>query len=841
MSQLELNSDIDENFEERITYFADVILPIPLPGTYTYRIPKNLEEHIERGSRVVVQFGKKKILTGVVKEVHQTVPKVYEAKYVLDSLDHAPVVNSYQLDFFAWLAQYYMCTVGEVLNAAMPSGLKLTSESLIQLNPESDVFRSEVEYSEKELTILSALKNSDRLSFDQVSDVLGVKMIHPVLKSLLQKESILLFEQVKDKFKPKTVKTIRLSDQFLEDETAMQLLFEQLEKKQKQQAILLKYLSLTRMDEGESEDKEILKSSLLTGDLSASSLKTLVKNEIFVETEKVISRLDEIEGILQENHVLSTGQEEARLATLQAFEKNKPVLLHGVTGSGKTEIYINLIQEALENGGQVLYLLPEIALTTQIVSRLHKVFGSALGVYHSKYSDNERVEIWNGVNNGKINLVAGVRSSVFLPFDNLSLIIVDEEHESSFKQYEPAPRYHARDAAIWLAHLHQANVLMGTATPSIDSYQNALDGKYQLVELGQRFGEGKLPEFELANILTSRKSKRMKGDFTPELLEGIKSALEKKEQVIIFQNRRGYSPYLICNDCNHVPKCQSCDVSLTYHMHNNVLICHYCGHKESVPAICDACGSTAIKTVGFGTEKLEEDLKLLFPEAHIQRMDQDTTRSKYSYQHIIDRFERGETDILVGTQMLSKGLDFDKVSLVGVFDYDRIVHFPDFRSHERAFQLITQVSGRAGRKDDKGKVILQTGEPDEPLLYKIRTGDYKSFFQAEILERQNFKYPPFYRLIKVILKHKEKNILQDASKKYASRLIGELGRQRVLGPQQPVISRIRNLYIEEIYIKIEKKKISINKVKELVYKLGLEVKQHNEFKTLRLYFDVDPV
>ncbi|WP_420579845.1 replication restart helicase PriA [Reichenbachiella sp.] len=784
---------------------------------------------------------KKKILTGVVKEVHQTVPKVYEAKYVLDSLDQAPVVNAYQLDFFAWLAQYYMCTIGEVLNAGMPSGLKLTSESLIQLNPETDVFRSDVEYSEKELTILNALKGSDRLSFDQVSEVLGIKMIHPVLKSLLQKESILLFEQVKDKFKPKTVKTIRLNDQFQEDESAMQLLFEQLEKKQKQQAILLKYLSLTRIDEGGVENTEILKSSLLTGDLSASSLKTLVKNEIFVENEKVISRLDEIDGVLQENHSLSPEQEEARLTTIQAFEKNKPVLLHGVTGSGKTEIYINLIMDALESGGQVLYLLPEIALTTQIVSRLHKVFGSALGVYHSKYSDNERVEIWNGVNQGKINLVAGVRSSVFLPFDNLSLIIVDEEHESSYKQYEPAPRYHARDAAIWLAHLHQANVLMGTATPSIDSYQNALDGKYELVELAQRFGEGKLPEFELANILTSRKSKRMKGDFTPELLEGIKMALEKKEQVIIFQNRRGYSPYLICNDCNHVPKCQSCDVSLTYHMHNNVLICHYCGHKESLPAICEACGSTAIRTVGFGTEKLEEDLKLLFPEAHIQRMDQDTTRSKYSYQHIIDRFERGETDILVGTQMLSKGLDFDKVSLVGVFDYDRIVHFPDFRSHERAFQLITQVSGRAGRKDDKGKVILQTGEPDEPLLCKIRTGDYKSFFQTEILERQNFQYPPFYRLIKVILKHKEKNVLQGASKQYASRLIGELGRQRVLGPQQPVISRIRNLYIEEIYIKIEKKKISINKVKELVYKLGLEVKQQKDFKMLRLYFDVDPV
>ncbi|UXX77660.1 primosomal protein N' [Reichenbachiella carrageenanivorans] len=840
MSQLELNSELDENFEERITWFADVILPIPLPGTYTYRIPRELEEYIQLGSRVVVQFGKKKILTGIVKLVHQNVPQVYEAKYVLDSLDHAPVVNSYQLDFFAWLSQYYMCTIGEVLNAALPSGLKLTSESLIQLNPETAIGDAEA-YSEKELVVLEALKSSDRLSFDQVSDLLGVKMIHAVLKSLLQKESILLFEQVKDKFKPKTVKTVQLADQFIADESAMQMLFELLEKKPKQQAILLKYLSLIRIDEIKSGERTLLKTELLTEDLSVSSYKTLVKNGVFVENEKIISRLEEITKVWQASHPLSAEQEEAMGLIHKSFEQNKPVLLHGVTGSGKTEIYIDLIQQALENGGQVLYLLPEIALTTQIVSRLHKVFGGALGVYHSKYSDNERVEVWNGVNNSKINLVAGVRSSVFLPFSNLSLIIIDEEHESSYKQYEPAPRYHARDAAIWLSHLHQAHVLMGTATPSIDSYQNALDGKYELVELSQRFGTGQLPAFELANILTSRKSKRMKGDFTPELLEGIKQTLIDKEQVILFQNRRGYSPYLICHDCNHVPKCQSCDVSLTYHMGNNVLICHYCGHKESVPAICDACGSTAIRTVGFGTEKLEEDLKLLFPEAHIQRMDQDTTRSKYSYQHIIDRFERGETDILVGTQMLSKGLDFDKVSLVGIFDYDRIVHFPDFRSHERAFQLITQVSGRAGRKDDKGKVILQTGEPDEPLLYKIKTGDYKSFFQTEILERQNFQYPPFYRLIKIILKHKEKNILQQATQQYAKRLIGELGRQRVLGPQEPVISRIRNLYIEEIYIKVEKKKISISKVKELIYKLGLEVKQHKDYKMLRLYFDVDPV
>lgn len=835
---LELNSDADEKFDEYVTYFADVIVPIPLSGTYTYRIPRELNEVVSIGSRVIVQFGRKKVYTGVVRKIHTSPPKVYEAKLILDCLDSIPAINEFQLKFFSWLAQYYMCTLGEVLNAGLPSGLKLTSQSFIQINPAQ--IDSDYEYSDKEFKVLEALKANEKLTYDQVSELLGVKMIHGVLKSLIQKESIILYEQVKDKYKPKIEKRFELEEENKTD-SVLELLFEQLEKRPKQLAILLKYLSLCKIDEGNRVMEGVSKESLLEGN-SSSALKTLVKNKVFKETEHVVSRLSEYSKYDQiEQSPLSIAQQTAYDEIIKNFDENKPVLLHGVTGSGKTEIYVKLIQDALENGGQVLYLLPEIALTTQIVTRLFKVFGEQLGVYHSKYSDNERVEVWDQVNQGSINLVAGVRSSVFLPFNNLSLIIIDEEHEVSYKQYDPSPRYHARDAAIWLSHLHGSKVLMGTATPSLETYQNCIDDKYKLVELTERYGTATLPKFELANILTSRKNKRMKGDFTPELVASITEALDKKEQVILFQNRRGYSPYLICNDCNHVPKCNSCDVSLTFHMHSNTLICHYCGYKESVPALCEACGSTAIKTVGVGTEKIEEDLKILFPAAHIQRMDQDTTRSKYAYQNIIDRFQNQETDILVGTQMLSKGLDFDNVSLVGVFDYDRIVHFPDFRSHERAFQLITQVSGRAGRKDKEGKVVIQTGDSDSALMDKIIRGDYLGFYQNEILERSNFRYPPFYRLIRIIIKHKDLSALQNGARTYADTLKAELGVKRILGPQPPSISRIRNMYLEEIFVKIEKKGVNITKLKDLLYQKAIDLSKNKTYKDLRVYFDVDPV
>ncbi|WP_109830462.1 replication restart helicase PriA [Reichenbachiella versicolor] len=840
MAQLELNSDLQKNFEERVTYFADVILPIPLSNAYTYRIPQELIREVQIGSRVIVQFGKSKVLTGIVRQIHEIAPTVYEAKYILDVMDESPAFNEFQLKFIQWIAEYYMCTVGEVLNAALPSGLKISSESYIQLNPISSQDWSVDDFSERELTVLEALKASERMSFEDVSSLLGIKLIHPVIKSLIQKDSILVFEKVKDKYTPKTVKYICIKDQFRSRES-LEELFSILEKKQKQFDILLKYLSIIGMDQNDLDKKyDVPKSEIIDAGLSSSSLKTLIKNGYFEEIEKVVPRIQTNEIKLEIAKELSNIQLDAVNQIQSAFEKGKPVLLHGVTGSGKTEIYIDAIQKALESGGQVLYLLPEIALTTQIVKRLIKVFGADVGVYHSRYSDNERVEIWNQVKQGNLQFVAGVRSSVFLPFNDLSLIIIDEEHDSSFKQYDPAPRFNARDCALWLSRLHGAKVLMGTATPAIDTYYQALEGKYELIELTKRHENFSLPNYLLANTLTASKNKRMKGDFTPELLEQIENRLDKNEQVILFQNRRGYSPYLICGDCSHVPKCQNCDVSLTYHMNSHLLICHYCGHKESMPSVCEACGSTAIKTVGFGTEKLEEDLKLIFPEARIQRMDQDTTRSKHGYQTIIDRFENGDTDILVGTQMISKGLDFDKVTLVGIFDYDRIVHFPDFRSHERAYQLITQVAGRSGRKSD-GEVVLQTSDPQGMLLSQIITDDYRAFYQGEILERERFRYPPFYRMIRIIMKHKDQNIVNQAARALTTTLLAELGEKRVLGPQQPMISRIRNLFLEETIIKIERQGVSIPKVKELIFRKSLELKEKNIYKSLRVAFDVDPV
>ena len=820
------------------TCFAEVILPVALASSYTYRVPREYESSVAIGSRVVVQFGKSKILTGIVQSVHTTPPKIYEAKYILDCIDEIPAFNSFQLQFIQWIAEYYMCTIGEVLNAALPSGLKISSESFIQLNPAVDKSWSQEDYSQRELAVLEALVKSERMSYEDVSALLGIKLIHPIIKSLIVKEQILIFDKLKDKYVPKTVTYISLTEDYRANQ-GLERLFEQLESKPKQLEVLLKYLSKLGLDEQNIRIHEMPKSEIKDSGLSLSSLSTLIKNGVFVEYKKIISRLTGIDA-RSSSKDLSDDQSIAVKRILHAFEHNKPVLLHGVTGSGKTEVYVDLITRVLEEGGQVLYLLPEIALTTQIVKRLTQVFGSEVGVYHSRYSDNERVEVWNQVKNGTLNFVVGVRSSVFLPFNDLSLIVIDEEHDASFKQYDPAPRFNARDCAIWLGHLHGAKVLMGTATPSLDSYYNALNEKYCLVEMKQRYQGFSLPQFTLANLLTASKSKRMKGDFTPELISAIQLRLDKSEQVILFQNRRGYSPYLICGDCAHVPKCLNCDVSLTYHMNSHVLICHYCGHKEGMPTVCSACNSTAIRTVGFGTEKIEEDLKLLFPEAKVQRMDQDTTRSKHSYQLIIERFESGDTDILVGTQMISKGLDFGRVTLVGIFDYDRVVHFPDFRSHERAYQLITQVAGRSGRKS-QGEVVLQTTDSQGQLLHKIVQDDYLSFYQTEILEREKFRYPPFHRLIKIILKHKEQPIVQQASKELSTTLVAELGAQRVLGPQQPLIGRIRNMFIEEIIIKIEKQGVSVQKIKALIYSKSLELKDKKIFNTLRVSFDVDPV
>jgi len=672
--------------------------------------------------------------------------------------------------------------------------------------------------------------------------VIGKKAVHPIIKSLLAKSTILIFEELKDKYAPKVISKVKLKDEIINNPSLFEEVFQKLEKKEKQLTILLRYLQLTHAQQHKENNRfGIAKNKLLNDDTSASALNTLIKNNIFESFDQVISRFSEINTDLDKEILLSEEQKRAKEEILSCFNEKDVVLLHGITGSGKTEVYIELIKHALQGGSQVLLLLPEIALTTQIVSRLQKVFGSKMGVYHSKFSDNERVEVWKGIISGKFSFVIGVRSAIFLPFDNLGLIIVDEEHESSYKQYDPAPRYQARDTALVLAKLHHAKTILGSATPSLESYHQASSGKWGLVTMNQRYGNAQLPEIILVDTLREKKFKTMHNDFSSVLLDELKFTLEKEEQVILFQNRRGYAPYLNCEDCAYIPKCESCSVSLTYHLFSNELRCHYCGFKEKVPQKCDACGSTKLKSIGFGTEKLEEDLKLFLPEARIQRMDLDTTRNKNAYQNIIQEFESGKTNVLVGTQMVTKGLDFDNVTLVGIFDADRMIHFPDFRATERAFQVLSQVSGRAGRKSKKGKVLIQTTNTEQAILHQVIQHDYMTFYTKELEERERFNYPPFYRIIKITIKDADKNTAHTFSKNYYQQLVLELGSKRVLGPETPLIDKIRNNYLVDIFIKLEKEKINISKVKELLSDKSFQLLQSDKsYKNTYVVFDVDP-
>lgn len=817
--------------------YCEIILPLPLPGTFTYAIPKEFSG-ITPGSRVVVSFGKKKIYTGIVLKTHNEPTSDYQPKQLLDVLDDLPIINEKQLKFFQWMARYYICSLGEVINAALPAALKLSSESFVSINPEVDP--DSVDVSDREWQLLNSLKTND-LSMKDVSGVLGLKQPQRILKQLSEKGLIDLFELIKDKYQPKKIKRIRISEAYLED-GMLEALMNELESKSKQQNVLLAYLrDVPVLDSSESNSRGILKSELLTEDISASSLKTLIKNKILIEWEETVSRLPVEKKESYGTIKLSQEQEHCRRLIVDSFKIHNTTLLHGITGSGKTEIFIELIKEQVDLGKQVLYLLPEIALTTQIIARLYRIFGNSFGVYHSRYSDNERVEVWQKVLKREYQFVVGVRSAVFLPFSDLGLIVVDEEHEPSYKQFEPAPRYHARDSAIYLSTIHQANVLLGTATPSLETYQNALDNKYGLVDLTSRYGSAYNPVIEFANVSRERKQRKLKGNFTSVLVEEIQQALDKKEQVILFQNRRGYASYISCDNCSTIPKCPNCAVSLTYHQYNHKLVCHYCGYNQNMYSDCIHCGSRELRNVGFGTEELEEELKLLFPQAIIQRMDLDTTRSKYGYQRIIESFEDGEIDILVGTQMVSKGLDFDRVNLVGIFDTDRMIHFPDFRSHERAYHLITQVSGRAGRKSKNGKVIVQTSDPDQELLQRVRNDNYKAFFQWEILEREHFHYPPFTRLINIIFKHREKTVSFQAANFFAADIRKNLGNQRMVGPVEPLIGKIRNMYLHEITLKIEKQGINLPAVKEYLKSVEQMMKQMPAFKSVGVVFDIDPI
>lgn len=823
---------------DRKTYFVQVILPVPVPKLFTYRVPYEFNNLIKAGQRIVVPFGQRNVLTGVIKKIEHTPPADFEARMLLDVLEDVPAFNNQMLQFLDWLGSYYMANPGDILSVALPAGLKISSESLVQLNPS---FSIPDNLASDEDLIISYLRTHDYIEYQEIPHLVGKKNINRLIKSLLNRESIILFDKIKERFSPKTVKYIRIDQHLLESSESLQQVFEKLEKKPKQQEVLLSYLKqVPVLENKELNQRGIKKKKLLADGCSPSSIKTLESNGILELFDVIESRFDQ-NLITEESLPLSKEQEIAVAEIHASFAQKSITYLHGITGSGKTEIYIELIKQVLENGEQVLFLVPEIALTTQLVIRLKKILGSDVGVYHSRYSDNERVEVWQGVQQGRYSFVIGVRSALFLPYDNLGLIVIDEEHESSYKQMDPSPRYHARDAALMLAHIHHAKVIMGSGTPSVESYYLAQQGKYGLVTLDKRFGGSVLPTIETADVAREQKKKTMKGHITSQLYEAIKSTLDKKKQIIIFQNRRGYAPYLNCTTCGWTPHCQHCDVSLTYHMFKNELRCHYCGHTEALPATCEDCGSTDIKTNNYGTEQLEESLQLLFPTKKVARMDQDTTRGKHSFDTLIEDFSTNQIDILVGTQMIAKGLDFDNVQLVGIFDIDRMIHFPDFRSAERTFNLATQVAGRAGRRKDQGQVIIQSFNPTQDLIKQVINQDYTAFYNSEINEREVFGYPPFVRLIKLTLRHRDAQVTADAAYLLVDQLQKNISRHKIYGPIQPVISKVRNKYLYEILLKIGRGEKNLNQVKTTIWKSTQQVILSEAYKGVQVLFNVDPV
>lgn len=819
--------------------FCDVILPFSLPGLFTYHVSEEQLGNILPGTRVIVEFGKKKLYTAIVFNIHANQPEGYKTKPVQSIVDENPIVNNLQLKLWEWVASYYMCAMGEVYKAALPSGLKLESETKIYMNKD---FVADGQLSKGEGQVLNIISAKGTATVNQVNSQLSISNSYSYLKSLLNKNAVSTEQVINKGFKPKTESYITLCDEF-SDEAKLEQLFESLNRAKAQQKLLMTYLAETNGFEN-NNGKEIKKGELLDkAGAGLSSLKQLIEKSVFEEIDKEESRLNTEHNVIPIKE-LSEAQNLAFNSVKKLFKSKNTVLLHGVTSSGKTEVYIHLIQEQLNAGKQVLYLLPEIALTTQIINRLRSVFGKKVGVYHSKFNDNERVEVYNGVMKGAdeentIQLVLGVRSSVFLPFHNLGLVIVDEEHENTYKQYDPAPRYNARDTGIYMSILHGSKTLLGTATPCIETYYNAKMGKYGLVELNERYKNIEMPEIIISNTKEAYRKKQMKSVFTPAMVDRVKTTLENGEQAIIFKNRRGYAPYIECNTCNWIPYCKNCDVTLTYHKKSNDLSCHYCGFSKKVPSGCEVCGQQSITTKGYGTEKIEDELSIFFPEAKIIRMDLDSTRSKKAYEKIINAFEEKEVDILVGTQMISKGLDFDNVSLVGVLNADSMLNFPDFRAHERSYQLMAQVSGRAGRKNKRGTVIIQVSDPDHPIIIDVVHNNYKNMFMRQLDERKMFRYPPFFRLILIKIKHKDKNIVNRASHYLATILFKAFG-SRVTGPEFPLVERVQNLFQKNIILKIEAEKAG-PKAKGVTQRAINHMLSVNEYKSVRVNIDIDPL
>jgi primosomal protein N' (replication factor Y) len=823
-----LHIEHSQNYAE-LSHFIDVILPIPIQKTFTYSVLKAEAEFLKKGMRVAVSFGKTKMYTALVVEIHQNAPELYEAKEIYQILDETPIVTEIQLQHWHWISKYYMCSLGDVYRAALPSAFLLESETVVYKN---EAFSDEASLSDEEFLIFEALQHQSQLTVHQVSDILGKKKVLPIINGLIQKEVVAVKEEIYEQYKPKLVKYVRLDSQFSSDE-GLENLLRTLNRAKKQREAVLGYFQLA------TDKKPIKAKSLETKiGISAAVIKALVDKNIFelyhIQTDRI-----QFKGDINDLKELNTFQEKAYKEIKASFEEKEVVLLHGITSSGKTEIYTKLIQEVVDAGKQVLFLLPEIALTTQIISRLENYFGNQISVFHSKYSMNERVEVWNNVlhNKKKAQIILGARSSVFLPFSNLGLIIVDEEHETSYKQFEPSPRYHARDAAIVLAHQHNAKIVLGSATPSLESYFNTTQGKYGLVELNRRFGNVQLPKIELIDIKEKHRKKRMNGHFSDRLLTLITEALEQKEQVILFQNRRGFSPVVECTTCGVSPQCPNCDVSLTFHKFRHELKCHYCNYQRAMPHSCAACGSNTLDTKGFGTEQIELELKELFPASNIGRMDLDTTRGKYGYQKIIGAFEAQEIDILVGTQMLSKGLDFENVSLVGILSADNMLNFPDFRAHERSFQMMVQVSGRAGRSKKQGNVAIQTFNPYHQILQQVANTKYAEMYQEQLQDRWQYHYPPYYRLIKITLKHRDYQKV-DRGINWLAKALQNAYRENVLGPTAPVVSRVRNQFIKNLTIKIPPKQ-SLATTKQQIDAIKNTFQSVAEFRSIRFIVDVD--
>ena len=818
--------------------FVDVILPLPLQASFTYALPPEMDGQVQIGCRVVVSFGRKKFYTGIVRNVHYLKPQEYEVKEVSAVLDEHPILLPLQFQFWEWLADYYLCTQGDVYKAALPSGLKLESETVVEYNPD---FEATEPLSEREQKVLDLLAVEPEQTVTRLEKESGLKNILAVVKSLLEKDALFVKEELKRTYKPKTETRVRLTEAAC-NERRLHFFFDELQRRApKQLDLLMKYIELSGCLGGR-EVKEVSKAELLKrSGATPAVFSGLVDKGVFEVYQQEVGRLETVSQAVMSLNELNVHQQRAFDEIRASFRVKNVCLLHGVTSSGKTEIYIHLIDEAIRQGKQVLYLLPEIALTTQITERLKRVFGSRLGIYHSKFSDAERVEVWQKqLSHEPYDIILGVRSSLFLPFQRLGLVIVDEEHENTYKQQDPAPRYHARNAAIVLASMCGAKTLLGTATPSVESWYNATEGgKYALVELKERYKEIQLPEIIPVDIKELQRKKRMNGPFSPLLLQYVREALEQKEQVILFQNRRGFAPMIECHTCGWVPKCKNCDVSLTYHKGLNQLTCHYCGYTQPVPRQCPACEGVDLRNRGFGTEKIEDDVKAIFPEARVARMDLDTTRTRTAYERIIHDFQQGRTDILIGTQMVSKGLDFDHVSVVGILNADTMMNYPDFRAYERAFQLMAQVAGRAGRKNKRGRVVLQTKSIDHPIIPQVMHNDFEGMVAGQLVERQLFRYPPYYRLVYVYLKHRNEQLLDVMAQTMAAKLRAVFG-ARVLGPDKPPVARIQTLFIRKIVLKIETN-APMARARQLLVQVQQEMVAEDRFKSLIVYYDVAPM